>query len=83
MKFIFATDGTAINVRHIVTIFVANTSKGDGYVVRCTTTLQNGEFVVQGSMLSLSPVLGSKELAQAYLDAVVKDILNDKAKASA
>ena len=81
--FIFAHDGTAVNVAHIVTISVRTVDKPEGYVVRCRTTLSDGQYAVEGAVLNLSGILADKVAAQTYLDAIVKDLLNADANASA
>lgn len=68
MRFIFAHDGTAVNVAHIVTIESHIPWNSPGYVVRCRC--------VDGSSFALSPVLARKEDAQATIDAIVKGLLN-------
>lgn len=71
MRFIYAHDGTAINVRHIITMFVQATSKGDGFVVRCRTSLSGGEYVIEHAIANLSPVLSGRDAAELWLKSVI------------
>lgn len=72
-RFIFTHDGIAINVDHIVTIFLADSRHPEGCVVRCRTSLSGGEFISEHQVLNLSPVLADRETAQMWLNTCVKD----------
>lgn len=76
MNFIFTHDGTAVNVNHIVTIFVHSTSKPDGYVVRCSL-VPGLDYIMQ-----LSPILPNLTDAQRWRDACIKDVLNPRPERS-
>lgn len=78
MKFIFANDGTAVNVNHIVTIYVHRTSTPEGYVVRCRTTLSHAEYAADGAVLNLSSKLSDEATAQNFLDIIVKEMLDPR-----
>lgn len=76
MKFIFANDGTAVNVAHIVTIYVHRTSQPEGYVVRCRTLLSGTQYGADHQVLNLSPLLADEATARNFLEFLVKDILD-------
>lgn len=79
-RFIFTPDGIAINVAHIVTIFVQKVDRTNQYVVRCRTSLDGREYVNAHALLNLSGPLPDLESAQMFLDASVKGLLNPPAE---
>lgn len=82
-RFLFAADGSAININHIVHIFLQEVAKPDGWVVRCRTLLVQTEYSQFASVLNLSPVLADKESAQAWLHTCIKDFIDPPEHASA
>jgi len=75
MRFVYAVDGTAINVAHIVTIYPKAVDRPKGFVIRCRTTLADGQYAVEHGVLTLSPVLEDEYNARLWMATVI-DKLN-------